>query len=766
MHETNNLIDLAWIMLAAAIAALIFHKIKLPPLLGYIAAGFVIGPQGFFPELVNLSSVLQLSELGVIFLMFYIGLEFDLSRLKKVFFPAFLALSLQTLLMVFIGMEASRWFGLSPMSGWFLGGLLSISSSMVSVKLMREKKLFHRPHGQTAVGILVFEDFLAILLLVLLSGVAQRGNIDYTAIGRSVMFIGVFVVAVFLLGKLSAPRIMKALNNNATTETITLTTLGLIFGVSLFAEAFHLSWALGGFLAGAILSRTVLAHKIETITEPLRDLFSALFFVTVGMLIDPNGIWENAPAILLLSAIVIVGKFVSCWLGLFLSGQKPRSAGRASLVKSQIGEFSFVITAIGAKYSVTSPALQSIASGVAFVTILATPSLISNQDRILDTIARFTPRAIKEFSTLFEKWQITLRLALNKSSFIKLAKKPILRISIHFLLINAIVIAAAIISEKSHPPSYFKISQENFQQSVFVLSILFSLPFLVDTVRNINVLVLLFSDAALSRPAFQQFSKGVYRSVFNGLTLLLLLFVYGSVFMILAAPYFPTGAVFGVFLGLALVFGFAFWKRLIRMHNGWEKAFIDSLNHENEERITKQIESNLKNLRTNRAWNVEVKPIILENSSKWVGTKIKNLDMRNKTGAHIAGIERGGIELSTIEANTRLYPNDKIFILGVQEQIAAAARLFSEVQETTTEAKQNSFSFAKIPIPPFCEWIGVPIKGTQIRDDFNVTIVGIQRKESRIVGPNPNEILLEGDLLLLMGAQDNLQKFEQSLSSQ
>lgn len=764
MHETNILNDLAWIMLAAAIAALVFHRIKLPPLLGYIAAGFIIGPKGVSPDLIDLSSVLQLSELGVIFLMFYIGLEFDLTKLKKVFLPAFLALSLQTLLMLFIGMEASRWFGLSPLNGWFLGGILSISSSMVSVKLMREKKLFHRPHGQTAVGILVFEDFLAILLLVLLSGVAQRGTMDYSAVGRSILFIGIFVVAIFLIGKLSAPRLMKALESKGTAETVTLATLGLIFGVSLIAEAFHLSWALGGFLAGAILSRTILAHKIEIITEPLRDLFSALFFVSVGMLIDPSGIWENAPAILLLSAIVIVGKFSSCWLGLFLAGQRPRSAGRASLVKSQIGEFSFVITAIGAKYAVTDPALQSIASGVAFVTILITPSLITNQDKILDLIERFSPRAAKEFCTLFAKWEITLRLALNRSIFLKLAKKPIIRIGIHFLIINAIIIAAAIISEHVPAPTFIPISQTHFQQGLFMLSILCSLPFLVDTMRNLNVLVLLFSDAALSRRVFQQFSSGVYRSVFNGLTLLLLLFVYGSVFMIIAAPYFPTGTVFAAFLLLTLIFGFAFWKRLIRMHNGWEKALIDSMNNENEERISKQIESNLKKLHSNRPWNVQVKPIILDAESVWAGFKIKDLDLRNKTGALIAGIERGGFELQSVGAETRMYPNDKIFLLGELLQISNAEKLLAEKSVAVSPTNESNFTFAKIPIPPFCQWIGVPIKGTQIRDHFNVTIVGIQRNESRIIGPNPNETLQNADLLLLMGSEDNLKKFEASLS--
>ncbi len=765
MHETNILNDLAWIMLAAAIAVLIFQKIKLPPLLGYIAAGFMIGPHlGLWPALVQIENVQELAELGVIFLMFYIGLEFDLDRLKKVFAPAFLALALQTLLMLFIGMEASRWLGMSPTNGWFLGGILSISSSMVSVKLIREKNVFHHPHGQMAVGILIFEDFLAIVLLVLLAGLAERGSMDYEALGRSALLIGIFVVAVFFIGKLSTPSLIKIIEKRGTTETVTLTTLGIIFLVSLLADAFHFSWALGGFLAGAILSRTRLAHKIDELTEPLRDLFSALFFVSVGMLIDPVGVWNNAIVILALSVIVIIGKFSSCWIGLFLAGQPPRTAGRASLIKSQIGEFGFVITAIGAKYAVTSPDLQSIASGVAFVTILVTPFLINNDERILNFIGKVTPSAAKEFCTLFSKWEEALRASLNRSSFLTLARKPFNRIVIHFVLINAIMIAAALISGNINAPEWLPISQSHFQQSIFVVSLLMSLPFIVDTIRNMNVLVLLFSDVALSRLVSQQFSKRIYRSAFNGLILLLILFVYGTVFIIVAAPYFPTGTVFAAFLLIAILTGITFWKKLINMHNGWEKALIDSISHNNEERITQRIEDNLKKLTAKRHWDVKVESIILPNDSRWAGDQIKNMDMRSTTGVFVAGIERGGFDLENIRPDTRIFPNDKIFLLGETAQIAKAKEMLKEKSEDTSQ-HGTSINFERIPVLPHCPLIGLRLKDTKIRDDYHVTIVGIRKEERRIIGPGPEEIINEGDLLLSMGSQTHLANFKTSMTT-
>ncbi len=751
------LADLAWIMLGAAVATIVFSRIKLPPLLGYIAAGFFLGPNlGLWPPLVTLSNVQELSELGVVFLMFYIGLEFNLEKVRQVFAPAFAALALQTLLMVFIGLQVSKWLGLSTMDGWFLGGVLSISSSMVSVKLMRENGSFNRQHGQQAVGILVFEDILAILLLVLLSGMAVEGEFDYAALGKTTFFIGLFIVSVFLIGKLGAKRLIAILDSRGTTEMITMVTLGLIFGVSLIAEQFQFSWALGGFLAGAIFSNSRLAHKIESLTEPLRDLFCALFFVAVGMLIEPSSLWAKAPVILLVSAVVIAGKFSACWLGLFIAGQPARTAGRAALIKAQIGEFSFVITAIGAKYAATGPELQTIASGVAFVTILLTPALIKGEKTILDFIEARTPKALKEFCQLYAKWQDTLELSFNRSS-ISLARKPIFRILLYFLIINSIIIGAAIVSNHVAKPDFVPIEQTFFSQILFLSSLLFSLPFLVDTVRNFNVLVLLLSDAALSKPLFQQFSSGAFRSVFNGLILLLLLFVYGTVFLIVAAQFFPSGAMFFAFSIGAIILGLAFWKRLVYMHNHWELAFIEAMENESRSQIEKRIATNLTQLERKDPWQVSVEAVTIEASSRWTGKEIHEIDLRRQTGATIAGIERGGFDLTDIQAHSRLFPHDKIFLLGEPDQIAAA-RLYLNQPKSDEEPAPSPFSFSKEIIPPLSPWNGLSIKDTRLRSDHGVTIVGIQRSGERIVSPSPDEIVHEGDLLLLMGAADRLEQ--------
>ncbi|MCB1120705.1 MAG: cation:proton antiporter [Verrucomicrobiae bacterium] len=764
MHEGSILTDIAWIMVGAMVATLVFQQLKLPPLLGYLIAGFFVGPNlGWWPAVVHLENVQELSELGVIFLMFYIGLEFDLEKLKQIFGPAIIALILQTMFMLFLAVQVSEWLGLTPVSGLFLGGVLSISSSMVSVKMIREMGVFQRPHAQLAVGILVLEDVLAILLLVMLSGVAEQGQLDWAAMRQSILLIIVFVVAVFLLGKLGTQRMIKALESRGTTEAVTLVTLGIIFSVSLLGDRFHFSWALGGFLAGAIFSRSRLAERIEHLTEPLRDFFSAMFFVAVGMLIDPRAIMENWLAILLLSLAVVIGKFITCWLGLFLSGQSPREAGRASLIKSQIGEFGFVIVAIGISHQAVSPELQALVSGVAFITIFGTPFLIRNEKRILDFLGHLMPKAGTNFCFLYGKWRQTVQLFIQDSGWIKFARKPIARITLSFMIIVAIVLAAVVVSETIPPPEFLDISRPVFQRCLFVLSVLFCLPFLVDTLRHMNVLMYILSDAALSQPVFKQFSKGAYRSVFNGLILVLLLFSYGSAFLAVAAHYFPTGLTLGAFVVLSLLLGWIFWHRLVRMHNNWELAFMNAMQQEAQQRITQHISSGLEKLRQQQAWRVKVEAYVIPEESRWIGKKVEDVALRKQTGTMIAGIERGGFDLTNIGPKEVIYPKDHLFLMGEPDQIEAAKQLLSEVPEAGRTRSPFPFAFDRTILPPFSKLVGVPIKDSKLRNLYQVTIVGIQRKSKRIVSPKADEILQAEDMLLLMGCEDDLKKLKAAI---
>jgi K+/H+ antiporter YhaU regulatory subunit KhtT len=285
----------------------------------------------------------------------------------------------------------------------------------------------------------------------------------------------------------------------------------------------------------------------------------------------------------------------------------------------------------------------------------------------------------------------------------------------------------------------------------------------VDTVRHLNVLMLILSDAALSRRVFQQFSKPAYRSVFNGLILLLLFFIYGSVFFTVAAPYFPTFASIGAFLGLAIILGLIFWQRLVRMHNSWELAFMSSMQQEAQRRITQHISTGLDNLQAAHSWKVEVEPFVIASDSRWVGKRIETIDLRNNCGAMIAGIERGGFDLTNIGPKEILFPKDHVFLLGEPEQIETAKSILDSKAASDLTKSPFHFEFDRVVIPPFSKLIGIAIKDSDLRKHYHVTIVAIQRENERIVGPHPEEVLLEDDMLLLMGSKEDLNFFIETL---
>ena len=283
--------------------------------------------------------------------------------------------------------------------------------------------------------------------------------------------------------------------------------------------------------------------------------------------------------------------------------------------------------------------------------------------------------------------------------------------------------------------------------------------------RNLNVLVLLFSDAAMSRPSFKQFSDGAYRSAFNGLILVLLLFVYGMVFLLAAANYFPTGSVFVAFLVTTVIVGWIFWQNLIYLHHHWETAIIKSMKNEVEERISQKISSSLDAIESREPWQVNVEPVTLSINSKWIGKQIVDIDLLHQSGAIVAGIERSGYDLVSIDPGTTLYPADKIFVLGEPKQIERA-KGYLNLQGTKGRSLSEPFVFIREVVPPRCAWDGMRIQDTQIRSRYRVTIVGIQKGEERIIGPSPQEVLEEGNLILVMGSQENIASFKAVLKGE
>lgn len=497
MEESHYLLhDLGWLMAAAAFVSIGFRWLKQPAIIGYLLAGVLLGPHLLPHTPIHDTANLQsLSELGVLFLMFYIGLEFDMGKLKPVAGASVLGLAMQTALMGLIGSSVAQWLGWSPVEGLFLGGILAISSSMVCFKLIGERGDIHRPYAQLAAGVLILEDILAIILLVVLAGVGVSGQFDLGAAWQTTFLVGIFVVAVFIVGKLLAPWAVKLLERVGNAETLTLFVVGVIFAVSLLAAQARFSLALGSFLAGAIFSRCAISHDIERLTTPLKDFFSALFFVSIGTQIEPLAIWEQIGPILLVTALMMVGKLASCWLGFVLAAVPPATATRAALAKVQIGEFGFVIATLALSLGVTNPALKAITTGVAVLSIMLTPVAFAMGDRLNRMAGRWVPAKVHSGFKIYLDWIDTVRLSLRESSFLRVVRRPLVRVGIDFLLLNALLIVTSFTAQF--------LGDSTWPRILWGGAALAAIPFLVDILRSLDVVTLAMSEIALSRPALR-----------------------------------------------------------------------------------------------------------------------------------------------------------------------------------------------------------------------------------------------------------------------
>ncbi|HEY0552538.1 MAG TPA: cation:proton antiporter, partial [Verrucomicrobiae bacterium] len=371
MHGVALLQDLAVVMIVAGLVTVLFHQFKQPVVLGYIIAGVIIGPHTPpFQLIEDKETIDTLAELGVVFLMFSLGLEFRLRKLKKVGVTALIAATLEILLMFWVGYEVGQLFGWSKMNSIFLGAMLSISSTTIIVKALGELGKSKEHFAQLIFGILIVEDILAIVMIALLSGIAMTGTFQAQAVLVTTTKLVIFLAVALVAGLLTVPRLLGYVGKFKSDEMLLVAVLGLCFGVSLLAVKLGYSVALGAFIIGAVIAESREIGRITHLMEPVRDMFSAVFFVAIGLLIQPALLGHYAVPILVISFAVVVGKVLTCSFGAFVAGNDRRTSLRVGMGLAQIGEFSFIIAALGLSLKVTSDFLYPVAVTVSAITTL------------------------------------------------------------------------------------------------------------------------------------------------------------------------------------------------------------------------------------------------------------------------------------------------------------------------------------------------------------------------------------------------------------
>ena len=411
MYEIKFIQDLAIIMSLAGLVTIIFHRLKQPIVLGYILVGVIIGPYTPPFSLISDPETIRIfSQLGVIFLMFSLGLEFSLHKLVKVGLSALVAAILEIIVMIFIGYQIGKFFHWESIDALFLGAMLAISSTTIIFKALSDLDLSKKRFAQLIFGVLVIEDILAIAILVLLTGIGTTQSVSTMDVAVTLGRLLLFLIVSLCIGILIVPRFLSYVEKFKRQEILLIAVLGLCFGFCLLVVKLHYSIVLGAFIIGAVVAESRNIETIERLVEPLRDMFSAVFFVAVGLMLDPKILVNYAIPIIIITIAVILGKVISCSFGMFITGQGGRTGLRVGMGLAQIGEFSFIIASLGLTLDVTSQFLYPIAVAVSALTAFSTPYLIQFSDPLALHLKKVLPAPVAHGIKRYTGWLQQSRL--------------------------------------------------------------------------------------------------------------------------------------------------------------------------------------------------------------------------------------------------------------------------------------------------------------------------------------------------------------------
>lgn len=732
VHLPNLISDLGLILVTAAIAVLLFRKLKQPLVLGYLVAGFLASSQfDFFPTVKDMDSVKVWAEIGVIFLLYSLGLEFSFKKLMKVGGTASITAITQIVGMVIIGYFIGQLMDWGKMNSLFLGVILSISSTTIILKTFDELGVKTQKFAGNVIGALIVQDILAILMMVMLSTVAVSQQFSGGELMQSVLKLIFFLTIWFVAGIFFIPTLLKKAKHLLTDEMLLIVSLALCLLMVLFAANVGFSPALGAFIMGSIIAETTQAEHIEHLVKPVKDLFGAVFFVSVGMLINPEMLVKYAVPVGILTFSVILGQSFLSTIGALFSGQPLKQSIQTGMSLSQIGEFSFIIATLGMTLNVTSDFLYPIIVAVSAITTFTTPFMVKFSTPFSIYLEKKLPRrwvkrierysanteAIKSVST----WQIVLRAYLTQ-------------VVIHSIIIVAIIS----LSSKYILPL---VQDSRFGNAIAALiTIVLLSPFLW--------------ALSLRRVATKQVQELMQVRKYQGPIIVLVFFrIVLSLFYIgfILNTFFSPIIAF-IALVIAVVSYVLFPKKLHAFYNKIEGHFLKNYHG-------REIAKTNKRQNVLSPWDGHMANFNISLASNIIGKTLEELRIREHFGINIATIKRGTIIINIPSRSERLFPGDEISVIGTDEQVVAFKNYLDQNEiDLPEEVLEDEIILQQLELKNrIC--IGKTIRESQIREKTHGIIVGIERNGKRILNPESHLILEADDTLWIAGDKKKIASF-------
>ncbi|HMJ55135.1 MAG TPA: cation:proton antiporter [Polyangiaceae bacterium] len=683
MHDAHAfLLALTIVLGVAAVTTVICQRLKQPVVLGYLLAGLVIGPHVPVPLVADSAIVGTLSELGVILLMFSIGLEFSLSRLAEVGVSAAVTAVIECSLMAWLGFVAARFFGWTTIEALFTGAMVAISSTTIIAKAFDEQKIGGKLR-KSVFGILIVEDLVGILFMAALTAVASGAGLSARALALTTGRLVAFLVGLLSVGLMIVPRSVRAIVRMNRPETTLVASIGLCFGVALLAQEFGYSVALGAFIAGSLVAESGVEKEVERLIAPVRDMFAAIFFVSVGMSIDPFLIASHFPAVATLTLVVIVGKIVGVTMGAFLSGSGTRASIQVGMSLAQIGEFSFIIAGLGLSLHATGDFIYPIAVAVSGITTLLTPWLIRGASGAASLVDRMLPQPMQTFASLYGSWVEALRSSDGRRSSTGAIRKLVGALVLDGVLLAALVIGASLAlgTIVTYVERVLDVSAAVARPVVIAGTIMLAVPFVLGIARVSRRLGRALAEAAL--PATERNAVDLARAPRRVLVLTLelaIVLLVGVPLVAVTQPFLPGFSAAAILLVLLVALGVFFWKSTADLE-GHVRAGAQMI----VELLTAQSGTG-----KNEAGRAPLElgdvdrvlpglgapvPVLIEEGSAAIGKSLAELNLRGATGATVLVITRGLQALVVPAAAETLHVGDVVALAGTKDAVEAAKLL-------------------------------------------------------------------------------------------
>ena len=735
-HLAPLIADLALILISAGIMTLIFKKLGQPLVLGYVVAGFLASPHlSFTPSVTDSVNVQTWADIGVIFLLFALGLEFSFKKIMKVGGPAVIAACTIIVCMLLVGTGVGTAFGWKQMDCIFLGGMIAMSSTTIIYKAFNDLGIMRKQFTSLVLSVLILEDILAIVLMVMLSTMAVSNNFEgremIASIGKLVFFLVLwFVVGIFLI-----PQLLKRCRRLMSDETLLVVSLGLCFGMVVVAAHTGFSAAFGAFIMGSILAETVEAESIEHLVKPVKDLFGAIFFVSVGMMVDPAMIVAYAGPILAITAAVLVGQAVFGTLGVMLSGQPLRVAMQCGFSLTQIGEFAFIIASLGVSLGVTSDFLYPIVVAVSVVTTFLTPYMIRAAEPAANFVDRHLPASWRTFLDRYATGAHTV----NHESLWRRLVAGVLRTTLIYVIISIAIAALGLQLLapfcEAHLPGIWG------SLVAAVVTTLCLAPFLRAIMIRGNSSVeftTLWQDSRSNRPPLV------------ALVLARVVIAVGMVTYVIGhLLHFSVGLVIG--LAILAVCCMAFSRKLKRQSLLIEQKFLENL-RSRERRAEYLGEKKPEYAGRLLSRDMHLADFDLPGESQWVGHTLAELNLGKRFGIHVVSILRGRKRINIPGGSVRLYPADRIQVIATDEEITTFGEELKKAAALETDVIDRSETILRqLIIDPGSPFLGKTLRNAGIREHYHCLIAGVERGDAALRVPNPNIPFAEGDVLWIVG---------------